>query len=218
MKDVLQVTISTFLLGPMLAACAPVVQASDGVTSSTLESVPSVAVESSPIQRPSEIPSDTPQPLGGLKTYRDENAGIALDYPAAWELESNALQDAAQSVAYTSGLFSWNRASHTPTPKDPNTLPEGATSIDITVFNQGPGTLADAVRQFKNQDSGSKVNVLKEEDWRLNDGGKAVYVESEGALGVVGTMIAILNGRVIYVSGYGNLAPFRTIALTLRAY
>ena len=30
-------------------------------------------------------------------------------------------------------------------------------------------------------------------------------------------MIALVNGKVVYISGYGNLTPFKTIALTLRA-
>jgi hypothetical protein len=35
--------------------------------------------------------------------------------------------------------------------------------------------------------------------------------------GPVRTLITTLNGNVIYVSGYGNLENFETIALSLRA-
>ncbi len=174
-------------------------------------------IESSPTQRPGATPSEPLQALVEVKVYRDENAGLALEYPAAWELENNALQDAAESTVYTSSLFSWDRASFTLAPKDLNTLPDGATKIDITVFTQGPKTLADAVSQFKNQDSGSTVNFLKEENLTLNSDEKAVYIESEGAFGTVATMITLVNGRVVYLSGYGNLTPFKAIALTLRA-
>ncbi len=173
--------------------------------------------ESSPVPGPAVSQGETLQSLGEVRVYRDDHAGLALDYPAAWALEDNATQGAAESAVYTSSLFSWDRASFTPAPKDLNALPGGATKIDITVFNQGPDTLADAVGQFKNQDSGSPVTFLKEEDWILNSGAQAVYIESEGALGVVATVITIVNDRVVYLSGCGNLIPFRAIALTLRS-
>ena len=44
-----------------------------------------------------------------------------------------------------------------------------------------------------------------------------MYVESEGAFGVVATMITLVDGKVVYISGYGNLTFFKAIALTLRA-
>lgn len=168
-------------------------------------------------QIPAANPTQTLISLGEVKIYRDANAGFALDYSAAWFIEDNAAQHAAGSAVYTVSLFSWDRASYTPTPKDLNTLPDGATKIDITVFNQGPGTLEEAVNQYKNQDSGTPVNFQKEEDWTLNNGEKAVYVESEGAFGVVATMITLVRGRTIYVSGYGNLTQVKAIALSLRA-
>jgi hypothetical protein len=178
---------------------------------------PDAVIEPSPTQLPAAIPTETPNPLGEVKVYRDANAGFALDYPAVWFIEDNAAQDAAGSAAYTVSLFSWDRVSYTPTPKDLNTLPNGATKIDITVFNRGPGTLEEAVNQYKSQDSVSPVTFLKEEDWTLNSGEKAAYLESEGMFGVVATVIMLVEGKVIYVSGYGNLTPFKAIALTLRA-
>jgi hypothetical protein len=178
---------------------------------------PTTSIESAPTQTSAAIPTETPNPLGEAKVYRDENAGFALDYPAAWFIEDDAARDAAGSAVYTASLFSWDRNSYTPTPKDPNTLPEGVTKIDITVFNQGSNSLEEAVHQYRNQSSGTSVNFFKQEDWTLNNGEKATYVESEGAFGVVATLIWLVKGKVIYVSGYGNFTLFKAIALTLRA-
>src|SRR3990172_3247208 len=111
---------------------------------------------------PTIIPTETQHPLGEVKTYHDEMAGFALDYPAAWFVETDALQGAAESVVYTVSLYSWDRKIATPPTKDLNTLPNGTTKIDITVFNQGPATLAEAVQQFRNQDSGTPLMFLKE--------------------------------------------------------
>ena len=155
--------------------------------------------------------------LGENKVYHDAHAGFALDYPAAWFVEDEAAQAMEGSAIYTVSLFSWDRLSYTPVPKDLNTLPDGVTKIDITVFNQDAGTLEQAVNQYKNQDTGTPIKFLKEESWTLNNGDKAIYLESEGALGLVATMISLVNGKVVYVSGYGDLISFKLIALTLRA-
>lgn len=202
-----------------LASIALTVLLITACSSQTVTSAPppTIVIESSPTPIPSALPTETLNPLGEVKTYRDANAGFALDYPAAWFVEDDAAQNAAGSAVYTVSLFSWDRASYTPAPKDLNTLPDGATKIDITVFNQGPSTLEEAINQYKNQDSGTPVNFQKEENWTLNNGEKAVYVESEGAFGVVATMITLVKGRIIYISGYGNLIPFKAIALSLRA-
>jgi len=183
----------------------------------SLSPEPTAAIESSPMKTPAAAPSETPDPLGEVKTYRDAKAGFALNYPAAWFIEDSAAQDAGESMAYTVSLFSWDRDSYTPPSKDLNTLPDGATKIDITVFNQGPGALDEAVRQYKDQDGGTPVEFLKQEDWTLNNSEKAVYVESKGAIGVVATMIAPVNGKVVYISGYGSLTLFKAIAFTLSA-
>ncbi len=162
-------------------------------------------------------PTEAPAQLGEVRTYRDTLAGFALDYPAQWYLEDDALPGAADSVAYTVSLFSWDRASATRPPKDLNTLPDGAAKIDITVFNDGSKTVAEAVNRLKTQDTGAPVNFLKEENWSLKDGQEAVYLEAEGAFGVTATMVTLVHGKTLYLSGYGNLALFKAIALSLRA-
>lgn len=183
----------------------------------SLSPEPLATIVPSLTKTPASAPTETPNPLGEVKVYRDVNASFALDYPAAWFIEDGAAQDAAASAVYTVSLFSWDRVSYTPMPKDPNTLPDGATRIDITVFIQGPGALDEAVRQYQDQDSGTPVEFLKQEDWTLNNGEKAVYVESEGAFGVVATMITLVNGKIVYFSGSGDLTLFKAIAFTLRA-
>src|SRR3972149_2946394 len=149
---------------------------------------PTPILERTPTTVPTIIPTGTPHQLGQVKTYHDEIAGFALDYPAGWFVETDALQGAAESAVYTVSLFSWDRKIATPPSKDLNTLPNGTTKIDITVFNQGPATLAEAVQQFRNQDSGTPLVFLKEETWALANDQEAAYLESESTFGVVATM------------------------------
>jgi hypothetical protein len=59
--------------------------------------------------------------------------------------------------------------------------------------------------------------VLAREDVTLTGSLPAVILDVEGFAGPTRTLITILNGNVIYVSGYGDLERFEAIALSLRA-
>ena len=58
--------------------------------------------------------------------------------------------------------------------------------------------------------------ILARKDVTLANGLPAVILDVEGFVGLTRTLITVLNGNVIYVSGYGNLEHFEAIALTLR--
>jgi hypothetical protein len=78
-----------------------------------------------------------------------------------------------------------------------------------------PITLEEAVTRQSENESGSPI--LAREDVTLAGGLPGAILDVEGLAGLTRTLITILNGNVIYVSGYGNLENFETIALTLRA-
>jgi hypothetical protein len=172
---------------------------------------------SSPVPTQTTVPLETSVPLGDVKVYKDLQAEFALDYPAAWFADT-AAPDVGESAVYTVSIFSWDRATYTPIPRDLNSLSEGMTKIDITVFNHDNRSLEEAVRQYIDQDCGTPVTILKEESWILNSGEQAVYVESQGTFGIVGTMITLLSDRLIYLTGYGDLKLFKSMALTLRPH
>ena len=92
-------------------------------------------------------------------------------------------------------------------------MPEGATKIDVAVTKQAT-TLEEAVAQQAENESGAPI--LAREDVTLAGGLPAVILDVEGFAGLTRTVITVLNGNVIYVSAFGNLENFETIALTLR--
>lgn len=149
----------------------------------------------------------------GMVTYTDDLAGISLGYPADWYIDTSALAHAEESTAYTVGIASWDM-SNPPTPagKQLNTFPEGETKIELGVFKETM-TLEEAVAQ---QRAGGG-EITAEERVALSDGTPAVILDFEGFAGLGRTLIAILNGNVIYLTGYGDLGNFETIALSLRA-
>jgi hypothetical protein len=167
-----------------------------------------------PIQtEPSPTTESTPAIT--MTTYTDNFAGFSIDYPADWFIDASAAANAEQAFAYSVPIATWDlRNPPTPSGKDLNTLPEGATKIDVNVMKQSM-TLEEAVAQQSQNELSSPI--LARKDVTLAGGLPGVILDVEGMAGPVRTLITTLNGNVIYVSGYGNLENFETIALTLRA-
>lgn len=153
--------------------------------------------------------------LRAMKTYTDNFAGFSLDYPADWFLEASALAHAQESFAYSVSVASWDIL-HPPAPtdKDPDKLPPGGAKIDVNVMKQSM-TLEEAVTQQGQSELGTPI--LARKDVTLANGLPAVILDLDSPIGPIRTLITILNGNVIYVSGYGDLENYEAIALSLRA-
>jgi len=150
--------------------------------------------------------------MPAMTTYTDTFAGFSLDYPANWFLESSALLHAEESTIYSVGMASWDIVHPAEsTGKQANSLPPGGTKIDVGVLKQ-PMTLEEAVAQLSEADG----PILARNDVTLAGGLPGVILDFEGFAGLTRTLITILNENVIYVTGYGNLENFESIALTLR--
>lgn len=171
-----------------------------------------------PTQPPVQVePSPTTEnvPTVTMTSYTDDYAGFSLDYPANWFLEASALAHAEESVGYSISVASWDILNPpAPTNKDPNTLPAGGSKIDVAVLKQSM-TLEQAIAQQAQDENLSPI--LARKDVTLANGLPGVILDMEGFAGLTRTLITVLNGNVIYVSGYGNLEPFEPIAMTLRA-
>ena len=179
--------------------------------------LPPVQVE--PTSEATLAPVETePVPTSGnlpaTLTYTDDFAGFSLDYPAGWFLESSALMHAQESIGYNISIATWDVSNPgTPGGKDLNTLPAGGTKIDVAVLKQSM-TLEEAVTQQGQNEMNNPI--LARKDVTLANGLPGVIIDMEGFAGLTRTLITVLNGNVIYVSGYGNLENFEAIALTLR--
>lgn len=202
---------------PGVSQATSTVLPTDTIVSTPEPTLPPIQVE--PTAEASLAPVETlPTPTSGnlpaVQTYIDDFAGFSIDYPANWFLEASALAHAQESFGYSISVASWDIL-HPPTPdgKDPNTLPAGGTKIDVAVTKQAM-TLEEAVTQQEQNEMGHPI--LAREDVTLANGLPGVIIDMEGFAGLTRTLITVLNGNVIYVSGYGNLEPFEAIALTLR--
>ena len=175
-----------------------------GETISTPEpTLPSVPTE----------PAPTTVNPPATQTYTDEFAGFSIDYPAEWFIDASAAAQAADSFAYAVNIATWDlRNPPTPSGKGQTGIPEGGTKIEVNVWRQAM-SLEEAVAQ--QLESGSAI--LAREDVTLAGGLPGVILDFEGFPGPIRTLITSLNGNVIYISGYGDLENYESIALTLRA-
>lgn len=216
MKSRLLLFIAVVLLFSACAAPGPTQPVTTMVP--TTEPAPSPGEPTlAPTLPPAETTPTTPAEVDTLQmtTYTDDVAGFSIDYPADWFIEASAAANAEQAFAYAISIATWDLL-NPPTPggKDLNTMPEGATKIDVAVTKQAT-TLEEAVAQQEQNESGSPI--LARKDVTLAGGLPAVILDIEGFAGPTRTLITVLNGNIIYVSGYGELENFEAIALTLRA-
>lgn len=147
----------------------------------------------------------------GLQTYTDTLAGFSLDYPAGWFIEDSALVHAGEGTNYSISISSWDILNPPPPSEwEANGLPKGGTKFDVTVIKE-PMTLEGAVAQVKQ----TGTPILARQDIILVNGIPGIILDIEGFAGRARMLISILNGNVIYVTGYGNLENFEAIALSL---
>lgn len=204
--------IALFVFTLLFSACA-----APSTPSRIMTDIPTQEIASTPEPTLPPVQTEHTPSSGNIsltQTYTDDLAGFSINYPAGWFIDFSAGANAAEAFAYSVPIASWDlRNPPTPSGKNPNTLPEGGTKIDVNVMKQ-PMTLEEAVAQQSQNEMGSPI--LARKDVTLANGLPAVILDVEGFVGLTRTLIAVLNGNVIYVSGYGNLEHFEAIALTLR--
>jgi hypothetical protein len=160
-----------------------------------------------------QIPPPQNENPSVMTTYTDNVAGFSLDYPTGWYVESSILVHAEEVTNYSISISSWDiTIPPTPSDKQLTGLPEGGTKFDVTVIKDAT-TLEAAVEQVGQ----TGTPILARSDVTLPNGVPAVILDIEGFGGRARMLISILNGNVIYVTGYGNLEYFEPVALSLRA-
>jgi len=174
---------------------------------------PQAAVSPTPlptavISSATPLPTETPGLPFTAATYRDEEAGFELEYPASWFLMDGETQSRGAYVQITS----WD-----PGPGGIQSIPEGGSVLQITIYLWEPTHDLDA-RLAMRRDSftASGNSILEEEELslggervvrlklRLTDGSQALFY------------LATLGDRYLELSGSGDLATLDASMRTLR--
>ncbi len=157
-------------------------------------------------------------------TYTDTFAGLALDYPSGWivtDLGNEAKQDAA---VYT---VSFRSAQPQTTFKSQEVVDPTISSINLTIFLRDSKTLQQAIEERRAEDqqsaTGEPILIQLEEDWTLRSGLKAhrfllnLGNNGEGTRDqLVSDLVTVLNGKMVLLTGRGDLGLFNMIAVSLR--
>ncbi|NPV08213.1 MAG: hypothetical protein HPY83_09675 [Anaerolineae bacterium] len=149
----------------------------------------------------SPLPTPGPtEPVAGMATFTDPEAGYSIDYPEGW---------------YIYPTYGGVTIITTLDPGAPGRggVPSDQTKIDVVPNPAGrPETLEEMVQRIR-----TETQVLAEEEIELAAGIPAVRVEFTGNIGGrMAAVLAVIEGTSIQVQAYGDLEPLDAIASTLR--
>ncbi|MEX1019117.1 MAG: hypothetical protein WDZ49_05630 [Litorilinea sp.] len=139
-------------------------------------------------------------------TYRDDRAGIALDYPSAWTLDPSSQVGVrgGQALLLSPGTTA-------------ETLAEGGTRISLVTYLWDPKNDLDAwVAQRKIAWGASGSTITREEVWQLPDGRAAYIFILLIAEQPTFTLLTTVGDDYLQISGDGDLELVEEIARTLR--
>lgn len=153
--------------------------------------------------------------FGPRATYPDAFAGVAVDYPQGWRVLDVPAAGKESSMAYAVTFFSWEAQEG-----GGEGIPEGGTKFDLMVMDTEATSLEEVVAEHKAVMADNRPpdpeQLLSEERWSLAGGLEAVRWTLEGPHATRLVVLTYVDGRVVMISGLGDLGLVDAIARTLR--
>jgi len=141
------------------------------------------------------------------RTYINETAGFALDYPAGWTVNEGVIGSRGSQVQFLSS----------PDLADLAILPEGATRVTATIYQWDPkNDLAAFVANQKSAWDASGFTILAEEPLTLELGLAATQFTIQTPDANVIFLITTLGDQYLVLSGEGNLGLVKEIVQRVR--
>lgn len=148
-------------------------------------------------------PTVAPEPIGVAgQTYRSSAYGVEVDYPAGWIVEGSG-----------DGAIFWSRQ---PERVGVGGVPADVAKIDLSGELGTTLTLDELVARQKQGVAEVNGKILSEEEWTLAGGLRAVRL-GVSAIGDNVTLLTIVDGHPVVLTGYGDVSRFDEVARTLRA-
>jgi hypothetical protein len=171
--------------------------------------LPVTAPATDPIQVPAEVIPSGKLPATSFesRTYINETAGFALDYPAGWSAKEAVVGSRGSQVQFLSSPDLENLA----------VLPEGATRVTATIYQWDPkNDLAAFVANQKNAWDASGFTILEEAPLTLELGLPATQFTIQTPDANVLSLITTMGNQYLVLSGEGNLALVKEIVRRVR--
>jgi hypothetical protein len=141
------------------------------------------------------------------RTYINDTAGFALDYPAGWTVNEAVIGERGSQVQFLSS----------PDLADVSVLPEGATRVSATVYQWDPkNDLAAFVAQQKSAWEASGFTILEEEPRTLELGLAATQFTVQTPDASVVFLVTALGDQYLVLSGEGDLELVKEIVGRVR--
>lgn len=150
-------------------------------------------------------PTTTPEPISpapaNTQTYRNTTLGFEVDYPSGWLLESSG-----------DGAILWSKRLDR---VGVGGVPADVAKIDFASESGSTLTLDELVARQKKGVAEVNGKILSEDEWTLAGGLRAVHM-TVSAIGDNVTLLTIINGHPVVLTGYGDMSRFDEVARTLR--
>ncbi len=154
-------------------------------------------IESENAETPAASP--VPEPLAGWKSYQDSATGVTVHIPESWVVTQILPNESAIFQSYPEDKYVGGEG------RDPED-----SKCDLTI--RPPDVTFEG--HMEGLRSSSTLTVVSEEELILHSGEAGIRVEVE-SMGPSVSMITEVNGRVVVLTCFGELAPFDEIAATL---
>jgi len=171
---------------------------------------PAANIDTSPTAAPIQS-TDEPISADLPETYTDNLLGFSVNYPAGWRADPNPGNHVM--------LFSYPEDSPITSPGSDG-VPDTVTKIDFLVGHTGdPRTLEQEIADMEANSNGPGGRLMSYEAITLPSGISGYRIVVTGGRAgdtQVVTYLLQLGERKMYVTAYGNTAPFEHVVNTLR--
>jgi hypothetical protein len=181
----------------LLSACGPL---EIGLEETATPAGPQPTIAPTATPPATSVPTATP---AATQTYRNDAVGFELDYPAEWVVDTAGISN---------GVILWSKQ-----PEGPGNdgAPADVVKIDVMALPDVTLRLDELAAQQKAEVANVNGSILAEERITLASGLEVVRLHVS-SLGEAVSLLAVINGHPVYVTGFGDLSRFDDVARTLR--
>jgi hypothetical protein len=212
-KRMRRTSLIVFVLVMWLATCkSPEPNAPPPMPTSTATSTPTqIPATETPVP---PTPTETAVPQGKLpaapfdaQTYINEEAGFALEIPAAWTIKETVVGPRGTQISFVSK----------PDLAEAATIPAGETRISATIYKWDPkNDLPAYVEHWKGAWEASGFKILEEESLTLELGLPAEQFTLQTPDMQTVILVTALKDQYLVISGEGDLELAKVIMQRLR--
>lgn len=203
------VLLLSFLVTILSACMVPPTETPPAAVASEAPGLSATVIATEPTEVPTGMIPSGKLPAASFesRTYINETAGFALDYPAGWSVNEAVVGSRGSQVQFLSS----------PDLAELAVLPGGATRVSATLYQWDPkNDLAAFIANQKSAWDASGFTIMDEEPLTLELGLAATQFTVQTPDADVVFLIAALRDQYLVLSGEGNLELVKEVVRRVR--